>query len=199
MRRPRIVRRVTSTGSHAFFVYATICEPIVENNKHTIMKHLKHYERMLTMVMLLSLISFTSCGDGDEGLIKNQPPISTTPETPSDPTIPEIQKHDGIVVVRTGIPLSRFFFELDSTLVEPTVDQVYVEPTKELYSSSRRPENVTAFRHLTLEPALKRSPRVHGRGNFILHPGLASAVPEDSLWFVANGWTINQHLQEQNQ
>ena len=196
MRRPRIVRRVTSTGSHAFFVYATVCEPIVENYKHTIMKHLKHYERMLTMVMLLSLISFTSCGDDDEGLIKNQPPMPTTPETP---TSPEIQKHDGIVVVRTGIPLSRFFFELDSTLAEPTVDQVYVEPTKELYSSSIVPENVTAFRHLTLEPALKRSPRVHGRGNFILHPGLASAVPEDSLWFVANGWTINQHLQEQNQ
>lgn len=199
MRRPRIVRRVTSTGSHAFFVYATICEPIVENYKHTIMKHLKHYERMLTMVMLLSLISFTSCGDDDEGLIKNQPPISTTPETPSDPTIPEIQKHDAILVIETTTPISKFFNELDSLLADPTVDQVYVEPPKELIDVAFLPENVAACRYHTLQPALERSPRVHGRGNFIYRPGLASAVPEDSLWYVANGWTINQHLQEQNQ
>ena len=198
MRRPRIVRRVTSTGSHAFFVYATICEPIVENYKHTIMKHLKHYERMLTMVMLLSLISFTSCGDGDEGLIKNQPPISTTPETPSDPTIPEIQKHDAILVLRDRVNMSVIYHNLDSLLADPTVDQIYAEPQKGLYTTAFHPENVAHCRYIT-QKILERSPRIHGRGNFIFRPGLASAVPEDSLWFVANGWTINQHLQEQNQ
>lgn len=198
MRRPRIVRRVTSTGSHAFFVYATICEPIVENYKHTIMKHLKHYERMLTMIMLLSLISFTSCGDGDEGLIKNQPPISTTPETPSDPTTPEIQKHDAVLVLLDRVNMSVIYHNLDSLLADPTVDQIYAEPQKGLYTTAFLPENVSHCRYIT-QKILERSPRIHGRGNFILRPGLASAVPEDSLWFVANGWTINQHLQEQNQ
>jgi len=161
-------------------------------------KHLRKIVPILGLGVAAATFS-PGCSDGEEGLIKNQPPMPTTPETPSTPTTPEIQKHDAVLVIETRTPISKFFYELDSLLADPTVDQVYVEPPKEFIDVAFLPENVAACRYHTLQPALERSPRVHGRGNFIFRPGLASAVPEDSLWYVANGWTINQHLQEQNQ
>lgn len=52
MRRPRIVRRVTGIGSHAFFVYATIREPIVEE----IIKHIKMKTKIFLLVALFALL-----------------------------------------------------------------------------------------------------------------------------------------------
>ena len=56
---------------------------------------------------------------------------------------------------------------------------------------------VTALRKTVLEYAINYSPKVRGRGDFNFWPGAASLVPEDSLWYVQNGWTINRHLQKQ--
>lgn len=50
------------------------------------------------------------------------------------------------------------------------------------------------LRERGLTPALNVSPKVRGRGDFDFYPGAASLVPEDSLWYVENGWTINRLL-----
>lgn len=39
------------------------------------------------------------------------------------------------------------------------------------------------------------TPKITGRGNFNFKPGEASRVPNDSLWIVRNGWTINHNTQ----
>lgn len=43
-----------------------------------------------------------------------------------------------------------------------------------------------------LEPRTNLSPRIRGKGDFIINPGYPSQAPEDSLWFVSKGWTVNK-------
>ncbi|MCH5335236.1 MAG: hypothetical protein J1D86_05480 [Alistipes sp.] len=47
-----------------------------------------------------------------------------------------------------------------------------------------------------LEPAINLSPKVKGKGDFNYAVGQASKVPEDSLWIVQHGWTINKRFIE---
>ncbi len=56
-------------------------------------------------------------------------------------------------------------------------------------------ESNLASLHLYLKNRIKISPKIHGSGNFKLPVGMIH--PVDSMWFVNNGWTINQHLQNQ--
>ena len=50
---------------------------------------------------------------------------------------------------------------------------------------------ITGLRKLTLEMLLNYSDKIKGRGDFNFTLGEASKVPQDSLWYVKNGWTIN--------
>lgn len=53
--------------------------------------------------------------------------------------------------------------------------------------------DIPLLRQKFLEPALNMSPKFRGRGDFDFELGAASKVPEDSLWYVKNGWTINKN------
>ena len=55
---------------------------------------------------------------------------------------------------------------------------------------------VQAMRNNVLQPSIDLSPKVRGKGDFNFRVGAASEVPEDSLWFVQHGWTINKHFLE---
>ena len=56
--------------------------------------------------------------------------------------------------------------------------------------SLNMPTDLQLLREYYLEPALAVSPKVKGKGGFTFREGLASQVPQDSLWYVQNGWTI---------
>lgn len=58
--------------------------------------------------------------------------------------------------------------------------------------------SVVAMREF-FEPVFELSPKIEGKGNMHISPGEAAKVPEDSLWFVEHGWTINNHFLENNQ
>lgn len=53
-------------------------------------------------------------------------------------------------------------------------------------------KNIEALRPF-LQKRIEMSPKIRGRGDFDFKWGEASKVPEDSLWFVKNGWTINKN------
>ena len=55
---------------------------------------------------------------------------------------------------------------------------------------------VQAMRNNVLQPSLELSPKVRGKGDFNFTVGWASKVPEDSLWYVQHGWTINKRFLE---
>lgn len=57
--------------------------------------------------------------------------------------------------------------------------------------------DISEIKRIYLETIINSSPKFRGKGDFNFKPGEASKVPNDSLWFVQNGWTINKDLQNQ--
>lgn len=81
---------------------------------------------------------------------------------------------------------------------DPSVANIYLTVTDENdYTKFVPPSTEQSVRNMRsyFSKRTEISPKVHGRGNFKLLPGIAAK--EDSLWFVKQGWTINQHLQNQ--
>lgn len=78
---------------------------------------------------------------------------------------------------------------------DPHVANIYLTVTEENdYTKFVPPSNEQSVKNMRIyfTKRLDISPKVHGRGNFKLLPGIAAK--EDSLWFVQKGWTINQHI-----
>ncbi len=78
----------------------------------------------------------------------------------------------------------------------PDVRHIYLIPGESVNWPRYTAGNIPSFRR-TLESRLALSPRVRGRGDFPFKPGESSKVPEDSLWYIQNGWTINKYLEKQ--
>lgn len=85
--------------------------------------------------------------------------------------------------------------KLSSYAKNPTIRTIYIVPAGEWYVCAAH--NITYLRNNFLQPRLNVSPKIRGKGDFDFEVGEASKVPEDSLWYVANGWTINKALQNQ--
>ncbi|MCH5335144.1 MAG: hypothetical protein J1D86_05000 [Alistipes sp.] len=73
------------------------------------------------------------------------------------------------------------------------IRNIYLIPEEGTWSNV---SNVQAMRNNVLQPSLELSPKVRGKGDFNFMVGRASKVPEDSLWFVQHGWTINKRFLE---
>ena len=80
-------------------------------------------------------------------------------------------------------------------VAQPNVRTIYLVPEGGWGHISA--SGIPAIRKNTLEHAINYSPKVRGRGDFTFRPGRASMFPEDSLWYVQNGWTINKRFQNQ--
>ena len=76
---------------------------------------------------------------------------------------------------------------------DPTIDTMYLIPDADWgYVMAYL---ITAYREQLFQPALEASPKVRAKGDFNFKLGEASKVPADSLWYVQQGWTINQAKQ----
>ncbi|MDD6642110.1 MAG: hypothetical protein PUE55_05905 [Bacteroidales bacterium] len=60
--------------------------------------------------------------------------------------------------------------------------------------SGQSTNNITIWRNL-LQQRIDVSPKVRGKGD--LWFGVGQALPADSLWFVQQGWTVNQSRNNQ--
>ncbi len=74
---------------------------------------------------------------------------------------------------------------------DPTIKTIYLV-TNDDWSGCTHP-TITAIRVNGVEHPINYSSKVRGKGDFNFRLGEASRVPEDSLWFVRNGWTINKN------
>ena len=74
---------------------------------------------------------------------------------------------------------------------DPTVGTIYLVPigTWSTYVAS----TITNMRKVLLEPLFDYSPKFKGKGDFDFYPGAPSEIPEDSLWIVSKGFTINKY------
>ena len=77
---------------------------------------------------------------------------------------------------------------------DKTIRTIYLIPT--LHWDAYNAKNITIMRNKYFQPRLDISPKIRGRGDFDFQIGEASKVPDDSLWFVKNGWTINKAYQK---
>ena len=96
----------------------------------------------------------------------------------------------------TPLRLSREVSDIIKYLdAQPDVRTIYLVP----YYDWRgfQSQGVTAIRNNVLSYAIDYSPKVRGRGDFNFKLGEASKVPEDSLWYVKHGWTINEFYNRQ--
>lgn len=73
------------------------------------------------------------------------------------------------------------------------IDTIFLVPRGSFYFDGR---DGPAMVRKALEPSINLSPRVRGRGNMSFIPGQPTANPTDSLWFVQNGWTVNNAFQK---
>lgn len=85
------------------------------------------------------------------------------------------------------------FEALQNYANDKTVKTIYLIPTA--HWNGNVAGNITFMRNNFLQPRLSISPKIQGRGDFDFKLGEASKVPNDSLWFVKNGWTINKSHQ----
>ena len=85
--------------------------------------------------------------------------------------------------------------KLSSYTADQTIRTIYIVPVGNWDGCASY--NVTYLRNNFLQPRLDISKKIRGKGDFNFGVGEASKVPEDSLWYVANGWTINKDLQSQ--
>ena len=81
-------------------------------------------------------------------------------------------------------------------LKEAGTDNVIIYLVPEYDWSDFMSTTISGMRRVTLEQAINTSPKVRGKGDFNFRVGEASKVPEDSLWYVKNGWTINKYLKD---
>ena len=73
---------------------------------------------------------------------------------------------------------------------DPTVNMIYLRLARGGNFSSFGDRGLHTIREKYIAPLVAMDPaRVRGRGNFVMEPG--DCFEEDSLWFVAHGWTVN--------
>lgn len=99
------------------------------------------------------------------------------------------------------------FTNIEHTKVNPTLEYYINHPDiRTIYLTpaindskwySIRSYEISIFKRYYMEPIINYSPKIRGRGDFTFNPGEASKIPNDSLWFIQNGWTINKALQNQ--
>ena len=73
---------------------------------------------------------------------------------------------------------------------DKTIRTIYLVPTD--HWDGYLAPHLPIMRKSYFQPRFDISPKIRGRGNFDFKLGEASKVPEDSLWFIKQGWTINK-------
>ncbi len=111
---------------------------------------------------------------------------------------PEMPIHD------VEIPFDRYtadevlaFPILQKYVNDPSVRTIYLTAEVKGEWQNYTSANIHDSRKRFYQPRIELSPKIRGKGDFILPVGIASQVPDDSLWYVQQGWTINKRFQNQ--
>ena len=129
------------------------------------------------------------------------PAACDTDDTRQDITESKIAKHNVELPFKDAqLDLGRYLNNniypdklLQEYIDDENIDSIYLIPVVPWHSYTAT--DITNFRQNVLQPIMEMSPKLRGQGDFNFFRGEASKVPEDSLWFVANGWTINKRYQ----
>lgn len=147
----------------------------------------------------LTAITMSACDDKPV-VIEKEPKIITQHDTvyvPKKDTIYTPTKPDTITD-------QDIVFFIHQSFLEPTIEtlqkyaamdsvvNIFLSPAINGEWNILLAYNISYARKNVFQPLLDVSPKIHGRGDFNFKLGEASKVPEDSLWYIQNGWTINK-------
>lgn len=79
----------------------------------------------------------------------------------------------------------------------PTIRTIYLVPEEGTWNNCGT-NTIKGIRKYC-EPVFALSPKVRGKGDFNFARGQAASIPNDSLWFIDHGWTINKRFLENKQ
>lgn len=85
------------------------------------------------------------------------------------------------------------FPKLQELVKDKEIRSIYLIAVRHWDSFSAK--NISLLRINFFQKRIEMSSKIRGRGDFDFKLGEASKVPEDSLWFVQQGWTINKKYQ----
>lgn len=153
----------------------------------------------ITMLLLGISCCFSSC--------KGEPEQEPTPpsKNDSDTQITPPTNNDSGTQTAPEKPLEHknvklFFCGTDIESISPDtikkydamshIDTIYIMPGETLYFETE-PNTPNIFKNI-LQDRMSYSNKTHGKGDMKFCRGQAAALPADSLWYIANGWTINQ-------
>ena len=123
-------------------------------------------------------------------------PMSCSEDTIKEDIIPEppVVKHNVEIVFSQTDFVQKFSVDtLQKYIDDKTVDTIYLVAIEHWNGCTAG--NISNFRNRLFQPRMELSPRLRGRGDFDFHLGEASKVPNDSLWYTQQGWTINKDHQ----
>ena len=83
---------------------------------------------------------------------------------------------------------------LQELIQDKNIRYIYLSATK--HWDNLGAINIPIYREHFFQPRIEMSPKMRGRGDFDFKLGEASKVPDDSLWFIKQGWTINKAYQK---
>ena len=145
--------------------------------------------RMIPMICMAGATILTSC----------EKPIPEVPDKP-DPEVPEVPDNpDTEPYVPTKIEILSFNFSNMNEVETENISKIAADSTvKTIYLNSMTPDyylvyttdDLTKVRPILQEMVDAGKPKTVGYGGFNFQPG--GIPPEDSLWMVEQGWTVNQ-------
>lgn len=145
--------------------------------------------RMIPMICMAGATLLTSC----------EKPIPEVPDKP-DPEVPEVPDNpDTEPYVPTKIEILSFDLSNMNDVKTENISKIAADSTvKTIYLNSMYPnhyliytsEELTGLKPILQEMVDAGKPKTVGYGCFNFQPGYIS--PEDSLWMVEQGWTVNQ-------
>ena len=155
--------------------------------------------RRIPAMLGLTALTAASCCEKPMVIEKEVDPIikrDTTyllqPDTTYIPCKPDtLIKHNIVFFVRPYVD-EPTIETLQKYAAMDSVDNIFLSPAKTDDWDTYVEGSITYHRQNFFQPRIEVSPKIHGRGDFNFKLGEASKVPEDSLWFVQNGWTINK-------
>ena len=145
-------------------------------------------KRIVPMAMLAGATMF---GAGCEN---NEPddPLDKTPNTPIDTPVEPIVKVNKELYFSDRDITQISFDTLNKYLAMDNIDTIFMIPQGWFASPNSLGYHYFELARDNLEARTNLSPRIRGKGDYMTNLGHPSQAPEDSLWFVSKGWTVNK-------
>lgn len=154
---------------------------------------MKKIKILIPILLLLNVIAFVSCKND-----KNEPddPLDKTPNTPVETPVEPVVKINKELYFSQKDITQISFDTLYKYLAMDNIDTIFMIPQGTFASPNSLGLGYHYFELVcdNLKSRTDLSPRIRGKGDFVTNPGHPSQAPEDSLWFVSKGWTVNKRF-----